>query len=159
VSNRIIEGITEWDKWRLLAFNSEEDLVMMTNDGRMFIIDIIQEKLKDKVVFQEYVTTPGDSNMISEAKLENAHNTLVFRTVDSKFFFVPNVASGISPLVQPSPFVTIPRFSLLGKDPKMEFTILPKQESQSKTIELFITDPSEGFHYVKENISHMYYRY
>jgi len=36
---------------------------------------------------------------------------------------------------------------------------VPKQESQSKKIELFITDPSEGFHLVKENLSHMYYRY
>ena len=41
VENKIIEGITEWDKWRLLAFNSEEDLCLMTNDGRLFIIDII----------------------------------------------------------------------------------------------------------------------
>lgn len=51
MENKIIEGITEWDKWRLLAFNSEEDLVLMTNDGRLFVIDIIQEKCKDKVVF------------------------------------------------------------------------------------------------------------
>ena len=41
----------------------------------------------------------------------------------------------------------------------MEFTIVPKQESQSKTIELFITDPAEGFHFVKEDKSHVYYRY
>ena len=131
----------------------------MTNDGRLFIIDIIQEKLKDKVIFQDYKTEQGDSNIITEAKLENAHNTLVFRTVDSKFFWVSNVASGLSPLVQPTAFKPIQRFTTLGKDPKMEFTIVPKQESQSKTIELFITDPSEGFHFVKENISHMYYRY
>ena len=55
MSNRVIEGITEWEKWRLLAFNSEEDLVLMTNDGRLFIIDIVLEKLKDKVVLQDYV--------------------------------------------------------------------------------------------------------
>lgn len=41
----------------------------------------------------------------------------------------------------------------------MEFTVVPKQESQSKTIELFITDPVEGFHMVTENDKHMYYRY
>ena len=72
------------------------------------------------------MTVPGDSNMISEAKLENTNNTLVFRTIDSKFFFVQNVTTGISPLVQPSPFVTIPRFAQMGKDPKMEFIILSK---------------------------------
>ena len=41
----------------------------------------------------------------------------------------------------------------------MEFTVVPKQESQSKSVELFIPDPTEGFHLVKENISHVYYRY
>lgn len=71
----------------------------MTQDGRLFIIDIIQEKLKDKIVFQEYVQEPGDSNVISEAKLEGIHNTLVFKTTDCKFFWVNNVASGLSPLI------------------------------------------------------------
>ena len=100
----MIEGVTEWDKWRLLSFNSEEDLCLMTNDGRLFIIDIIQEKLKEKVVLQDYITEPGDSTLISEAKLENAHNTLVFRTIDNKFFYVPNIVTGVQPLITPSPF-------------------------------------------------------
>lgn len=159
MSNRLIDGVSEWDKWRLLAFNSEEDLLMMTNDGRLFIIDIIQEKCKDKIVLNDYVLEAGDSNLISEAKLDNAHNTLVFRTIDSKFFWVPNVVSGMSPLVQPSPFKAIKTFAQLPKDPKIEFTIVPKQESQSKSIELFIADPNEGFHMVKEDKSHMHYRY
>lgn len=101
---------------------------------------------------------PQDTNIIVEAKLESAHNTLVFRTVESKFFWVPNVVSGLSPLVQPTPFKTIKRLADL-KDPKLEFTVVPKQESQSKTLELFITDPVEGFHYVTENNSPIYYRY
>ncbi len=71
----------------------------MTNDGRLFILDIIQEKLKEKVELRDYVTAAGDSSLISEAKLDSTHNTLVFRTVDSKFFWVPNVATGIQPLV------------------------------------------------------------
>ena len=43
----------------------------------------------------------------------------------------------------------------------MEFTFVPKEESQSKHIELFITDPSEGFHMLKSDSeeSHQYYRY
>ena len=121
-----MEGVTEYERWRLLAFNSDEDLVMMTQDGKLFIIDIIQEKLKDKAVLQDYVLEAGDSPIIAEAKLESAHNTLVFRTIDNKFFWVPNVTSGISPLVSPTPFKTIPRFASLGKDLKIEFTILPK---------------------------------
>lgn len=70
----------------------------MTNDGRLFIIDIILEKLKDKVVLQDYVLQAGDSNLITDAKLDNTHNTLVFRTIDTNFFWVHNCVSGISPL-------------------------------------------------------------
>ena len=129
-SNRIIDGITEWEKWRLVAFNSEEDLVLMTNDGRLFIIDIILEKLKDKVVLQDYVHNKGESNLISDAKLDSTHNTLVFKTIDTNFFWVPNVVSGIQPLVQPSAFQRVPRFSKLDEEPKkelkIEFIVIPK---------------------------------
>ena len=41
------------------------------------------------MIFQDYAVDPNDNLMIAEAKLDNAHNTLVFRTVDSKFFWVP----------------------------------------------------------------------
>ena len=30
-----------------------EDLVLMTNDGRLFIIDIVQKKLKEKAILQK----------------------------------------------------------------------------------------------------------
>ena len=109
----MIEGVSEWDKWRLLAFNSEEDLVLMTNDGRVYIIDIILEKLKEKIVLQDYAKGAGESSLISDAKLENVHNTLVFRTIDTNFFWVPNVVAGPSPagIVQPSAFKTVPSFA------------------------------------------------
>ena len=61
--------------------------------------------------------------------------------------------------MQPTAFKTIKRLGDLGKDPKIEFTVVPKQESQSKKIELFITDPVEGFHYVTESGNPIYYRY
>ena len=123
----------------------------MTNDGRLFIIDIIQQKLKDKVVLDIPKTDPAQKIEIVEAKLESAHNTLVIRTNEQKFYHVSNVISGISPLTQPNAFKTIKRLMEWGKDPKIEFTVVPKQESQSKRIELFITDPAEGFHYIKES--------
>ena len=123
----------------------------MTNDGRLFIIDIIQQKLKDKVVLDIPKTDPTQKIEIVEAKLESTHNTLVIRTNEQKFYHVSNVISGISPLTQPNAFKTIKRLMEWGKDPKIEFTVVPKQESQSKRIELFITDPTEGFHYIKES--------
>ena len=70
----------------------------MTNDGRLFIIDIIQQKLKDKVVLDIPKTDPTQKIEIVEAKLESTHNTLVIRTNEQKFYHVSNVISGISPL-------------------------------------------------------------
>lgn len=154
----------------------------MTHDGKIFIIDIILERVKDKVELREYVEH-GDSNIIADAKLENAYNTLVFRTNDVKFFWVPNVVTGIQALPKPTAFKSIPRFKALRSSsrkkpsnnpdevnsvnakatnvdltPNLEFVILPKQDSQSKKIELFAADYQEGFHLVKENVSHIYYR-
>ena len=62
-------------------------------------------------------------------------------------------------MIQPSAFKTIKRLVDLDRNPKLEFSIVSKQESQSKNIELFITDPYEGFHFVQEDKTHMYYRY
>ena len=132
---------------------------MMTQDGRLFIIDIIQEKLKDKVTLQDQGANSVATN-IAEAQMENAYNTLIFRTFDNKFYWLQNVVSGIPPMAQPSPFDVIRRFQDLGNDLKMEFTFVPKQESKSKQIELFITDPTEGFHLLKDKKdSHVYYQY
>lgn len=70
----------------------------MTNDGKIFIIDFILERIRDKIELREYVLNLGDSNLIADAKLEQAYNTLVFRTIDANFFWVPNVVSGIQAL-------------------------------------------------------------
>ena len=45
----------ELEKWRLLAFNSEDDLVLMTEQGKLFIIDFVLESIKDRVELREYV--------------------------------------------------------------------------------------------------------
>ena len=81
---------------------------MMTSDGRLFIIDIIGEKLKDKTNFQDEM---NNNMQIADAKLDNAYNTLVFRDNKNQFFWVPNVLSGISPLVTPTAFHKIESLS------------------------------------------------
>ena len=38
-------------KWVMIAFNSDEDLVLLTNEGRLFIVDIYNEiRLQDKYI-------------------------------------------------------------------------------------------------------------
>ena len=44
-------------------------------------------------------------------------------------------------------------------DLDIEFLVVPKQESKSKSVELLITDPVEGIHLVKENAKAGYYKY
>ena len=130
----------------------------MTNKGRLFIIDLILEQTKDRVELRDFAFNPETSNLIADAKLEPLYNTLVFRTVSNDFFWVQNVVAGLQALPQPSEFKQIPRFTDVDSDVEIEFLVLPRQESQSKKVELFVTDPTEGFHLVKENLSHIYYR-
>ena len=44
----LIEGITNQTKWALMAFNSDEDLVLMTAEGRLFIVDTFTGAVKDR---------------------------------------------------------------------------------------------------------------
>lgn len=46
----LIKGITAQTKWALMAFNSDEDLVLMTAEGRLFIIDTFLGTVKEKLV-------------------------------------------------------------------------------------------------------------
>lgn len=47
----LIDGVTPQTKWALMAFNSDEDLVLMTAEGRLFIIDTFMGTVKDKFQF------------------------------------------------------------------------------------------------------------
>ena len=136
---------------------------MMSKHGRLYIIDIIHEKLKDKIVFHPEKDTQ-DKKFIVDAKLENAFNTLVFRTWDQRFYYVDNVISGLSPLVLPTPFTTpfkaIKFSESTDSESEIDFAIIPKQQSKlkKKKIELFVTDPVEGFHYVNTDGDPTHYR-
>ena len=68
------------------------------------------------------------------------------------------MAGALSPLSQPKPFRAIPRLQSSGKDTLVEFTVVPKQETRSKLIELMVADPLEGLHLIKENDNAVYYK-
>ena len=86
-----MSGINSLTVWTLFAFNSEEDLVLMTNDGRLFLVDIVLGEVRDMTMFKDFSENPTDNSTIVDAKLENQYNTLVFRTIDCQFFYVPGV--------------------------------------------------------------------
>ncbi len=91
--DKIIEGVTAHTKWALFEFNSEEDLVLLTADGRLFLIDIVLGQVKEKTEFEEFSQNPHENSMIEGAKLDQLHNTLVFRTRGNKFYSVPNICA------------------------------------------------------------------
>jgi hypothetical protein len=83
--------VTTNTKWKLFEFNSDEDLVLLTNDGRLFLIDIVLGIVKDKFEFGDYATKSNENIVIEAARLDQTYNTLVFRTEANRFYFVTNI--------------------------------------------------------------------
>jgi hypothetical protein len=40
--DKLVKNLANNTKWVLLAFNADEDLILMNHEGRIFIIDIIE---------------------------------------------------------------------------------------------------------------------
>jgi len=72
-----------------MAFTADEDLLLMVNDGRIIIIDIIE----GNVLGENYIKYQNGEftgeNLIEDAKFEN--NTVVFRTKGYRFHYLTNV--------------------------------------------------------------------
>ena len=103
----IADGITAFTRWVCFAFNSEEDLVLMTHDGRLFIIDVVLGQIKSKASLfdmQEY----GSKSNVAGAMLESNHNTLVMYTDEYKFFYVTGVVHSSHSLGSPIQFISSP---------------------------------------------------
>jgi len=87
--------------------------------------------------------------LIEDSRFEN--NLLAFRTAgDNQFFWVSNVAHNPIPIK----FDTIPRLEKRQID---DYLVVPKNQSKSKNVELYITDPDEGIHLVIENKNNSIY--
>ena len=88
--------------------------------------------------------------MIESAKLDQAYNTLVFRTRANRFYQAVNICADHLKNVQPTPLPRMDRLEKMGVDKDLDFVFIPKQESKSKTLELIVTDPVSGIHISKE---------
>jgi hypothetical protein len=47
----IVKNVNSMTVWTLFAFNSDEDLVLLTRDGRLFLIDIVLGEVRDESMF------------------------------------------------------------------------------------------------------------
>jgi hypothetical protein len=50
----------------MIVFNSDEDLVLLTTEGRVYFIDIFLGKIKEKYAFSGF---GGKNDLIDEGKL------------------------------------------------------------------------------------------
>ena len=57
--------------WTLVAFNSAEDLVLLTKDGQLFVVDIIFSKVRGKAKFMNLSMDSKAKSKIADAKLES----------------------------------------------------------------------------------------
>jgi hypothetical protein len=62
--------LTAHTRWKLCDFNSDEDLVLLTDDGRIFILDLVQGIIKEKSEFEELSMYPNEFSTIEGAKLD-----------------------------------------------------------------------------------------
>lgn len=62
----LIENLQTTTKWAVMAFNSDEDLVLMTSEGFLYIVDIFLGKIKDKFALTGF----RDNNRIEEGKIQ-----------------------------------------------------------------------------------------
>ena len=90
----------------MLAFNSAEDLILLTKNGNLLIIDIIYKKLKQKLklcYFKRMKDAKGleifkqkdQVNDIAQAKFNNSFDTLVFCSLKGEFYYLDDVKSGM----------------------------------------------------------------
>jgi hypothetical protein len=67
--------------------------VLLTNDGRLFLIDIVLGVIKDKFEFGDFSQKANENILIDAAKLEQTFNTLVIKTEANRFYYVTNVCA------------------------------------------------------------------
>jgi hypothetical protein len=88
--DKMIKGLTSHTKWVLMAFTADEDLILMVNDGRIFIIDIIEGIVVGENNIKLQNGDFSQENLIEDAKFEN--NTVVFRTKGYRFHYLSNIS-------------------------------------------------------------------
>ena len=86
----LVDNLNSQIRWVCLEFNQDEDLVLMSADGRLFIIDIVNGDIRDKSHYTEFAM--NQANEIDDTRLEG--NTLVVRTKANRFAYLHNIVVG-----------------------------------------------------------------
>ena len=126
-------------QWACFEFTQDEDLLLITTDGKAYLIDPKTGEFKDKAAL---LGAEFESYKIQDAKL--FENILVFRNSKNQFYWIPNITQSMVPM----------KFDYISKLQDAQITdyiIIPKGTKGASALELLIPDPEEGFHVIKEN--------
>jgi len=98
--------------------------VLLSADGRLFIIDIVNGTSK-QVDYEDFSLSLMDSTRIEAAKFDQHYNTLVFRTRGNRFYQILNVKDEHIKMFKPT---LLPRIESIevqtGKS--IDFVFLPR---------------------------------
>jgi hypothetical protein len=115
------------ERWVVtLEFNNKEQLYAICNDGYIFKIDIINLKAEPKVTSEKFKNENIDKCKLFE-------KGFIALTVDGNFFYVKDIKD-------PIPELLFPMKSLLDCSNNVDFLAIPAKISQSKKLELLITN-------------------
>jgi hypothetical protein len=118
-------------RWAALNFTPDEDLCLISADGKMYIIDPLSGEAKDALPLGD----DFNQRAIVDAKLYEY--TLVFRDTNNRFFYIPNITQS----AQPMPFEYAPQ---LANATISDYLLIPKSSKGASSMQLLVADPVEG---------------
>ncbi len=115
------------EKWVVnLEYNDKEQLYAICNDGSIFKMDILNLKAEPKITNEKFKHENIDKCKLFE-------NGFIALTVEGNFYYVKNIKN-------PVPELLFPMKSLLDCSNNVDFLAIPAKISQSKKLELLITN-------------------
>ena len=140
--------------WSLFAFTKEEDILLISTNGIVMILDPMSGEVLHRHDYQSQFT--GPKNMIDTAKAKE--NSVVLKTGNNCFYYIhdiyhPEIVEFGVPDLMPGYHVPVEELKYSGTAKKTDlpqrtaiddYIIIPKSKSRSKKLEILITHPKEG---------------
>jgi len=126
-------------KWAGFAFTPEEDLILLSGDGLLFHFDVssgMPKTHKPEELGMEFL-----KDNIIDLRLEGT--MLIFRTYNNNFYY--------KDVLEVGGYTKFDSVRNLGGNRNTDYLSIPKNVSGSGELELLVTDPSDGFHLIKES--------
>ena len=119
-------------RWAFLQFTPEEDLLLISSDGNLYLIDPKTGDDKEKPIS---LGTEFSSKAIVDAKM--FENSIVFRTVQNQFYLIDKYNQPVATKLEFVP--------ALQHADRLDYLLIPKGPRGAGAPELLVTDPFEGF--------------